>query len=340
MYGCRLSEVLTLCHTSASLQGLCVALRARRPSASGWSSAPRPLVPRSRRRSRGRPCLVWPGLPTPRRATAGPTLRQAQERRGRLLLLARPLGGQQRRVHPCRPRRASGLPRPRPEPLGTRPVPRPLRGTCLERRRTRCTVVGRRRGGRPTRPRPSVIGGLDAAQWGRRWGKADRCPSVRVPTRTSGGTRAAPLGSPEQRRLGTDRHRREAGDSRIAAGHSPPEARPQARDTEVPRPTGALRGGPRLTFSASGDVGGDPPPGLPGDRLSARRLARRPTGDPLPPGDRLSVRRLARSPTGGLPGARPRAERPPRPRARPRPAAPRTSRSKGAGVRPQPVRPR
>ena len=30
MYGCRLSEVLTLCHTAASLQDLCVALRQER----------------------------------------------------------------------------------------------------------------------------------------------------------------------------------------------------------------------------------------------------------------------------------------------------------------------
>ena len=207
VYGCRLSEVLTLCHASASLQGLCVALREERAhvaevygesqeaerlrleqcaAAAGPPQPPQEPWP---------PCLVWPGLTTPRRATAGLILRQAQERRGRFLLLARPLGGQQRRVPPCRSRRASGPPRPRPERLGTRPVPRSLRGTCLERR-SRCTAIGRRRGGRPTRPRLSVIGGLNAAQWGRRWGRAGCCPSVRVPTRTSGGTRAVPLGFP------------------------------------------------------------------------------------------------------------------------------------------------
>ena len=86
--------------------------RARRSSASGWSSVPRPLVPRSCRRSSGRSCLVWPGLPTPRRATAGLTSRWAQERRGRPLLLSRTLGGRQRRVPPCRLRRASGPPGP------------------------------------------------------------------------------------------------------------------------------------------------------------------------------------------------------------------------------------
>ena len=89
----------------------------------------------------------------------------------------------------------------------------------------------------------------------------------------------------------------------MAAGHSFPDARPQAQGPEAPRPAGTLRCRPRLTSTANGGVEGPPPLGLLEDRLSARRPGRRPARGPPPPGDRLSVRKLARRPTGGPPRA-------------------------------------
>ena len=126
-----------------------------------------------------------------------------------------------------------------------------------------------------------------------------------------------PLGPPDQRRPGTDQRRRAAGDSRMAAGHSLPDTRPQAKDSEAPRPTGTLRRGPRLTSTASGGVEGPPPTqtaGGPPVRPAARAPAHRghaAAGGPLV---RPAAGALAHGgPAGGAPagGAHPAAPAPP-----------------------------
>ena len=197
MYGCRVAEVTTFLLTPDTMQVLCgfanackrSAPTSRRPtrstwrlksSASGWRPLLLPSPPRGRwpltrsrrrcRRGRGRPLQVWPPPRSLHPLTAGPTSPRAQGRRRHPLLLSRPLGERQRRVT---------LYHPQPRQLGAQSPPRPLRGSCLEDRPTRCLRLGTRQSSRP-----GSSSSL-AARRGGRWRGAGQRPSARAPTRTS-----------------------------------------------------------------------------------------------------------------------------------------------------------
>ena len=192
MYKCRVAEMMNFILTSDTMQELCERLQAERDHVAGvYADAQE--VERLRLEASAaaaappRPSAAYPPLaPEPQgpwpppAGVAGPSQPPPAYRRAHLspgpraeehpLLLSRPLEGRQRRVT---------LHRPRPRQLGARLPPRPLRGSCLEDRPTRCTTSGPRRGSRPGSR------WLRAARWGGKWRGAGQRPSVRAPTRTS-----------------------------------------------------------------------------------------------------------------------------------------------------------
>ena len=315
IYGCMVAEVTTFFFTSDTMQVFCERLqverayvaeayavhmeaevgRLRLEAAAAAVAPPRPTA------AHPQPAPVpqgpWPTPPSMAASSQPPSpYRRAHFSPGLGAERAPsaavpPLGERQRRVT---------LYCPRPRQVGARSPLRPLRGSCLEDRPTRCSRLGTRQGSRP-----GSSSSL-AARWGGRWRGAGLRPSARAPTRTSvcgGRARGAPRGSPGLRSGGARRRSQGAGDSRSVAGPSAPRPRTRVRGTDRCRPGRALCR-PRFSICASGHRGGTPLLDPPGGRLLPRRLARLPTEGPLGVGQRAGPPPAGQAPAAaGDPGA-------------------------------------
>ena len=125
MYGCKLSEVLTLCHTAASLQGLCVALRDERSHVSEVYEESREverLWLEQRAAAAGPPQPPqeqWPHLP----GVAGPSHAPPGHRRAHLTPGPGAEGARPSAVPPPGGTAAAGAPLPPPAGVWAPPAP-------------------------------------------------------------------------------------------------------------------------------------------------------------------------------------------------------------------------
>ena len=263
VYRCRVAEVLTICLTADTLQELCAALRRERahvteayaedreverfrledravaagpprPFAAHPPPAPGPPPPEPGRQA------PWPPPP----GVAGPSHAPPAFRRAHLTPGPGAEEAPSSVVPPPGGKAAAGDPLPPPAKAAGRATgPSPCARHLLGGPRDLLYDVWMA-AGKP--PGPPGIPPVSKGSVGREVKRGGAPPVRACPYTDVRRPRAVPLGPPGQRRRGIDRHRREAGDSRSAAGHCPPEAGPQARDSEAPRPTRALCR-PRLT---------------------------------------------------------------------------------------------